>query len=102
MVNDTIALALELAYITATLASWLFLTTPIPIYLIRSTHMKMPPTTGTFATITYSRGGYRHTETGWFTRHETRIIKHTYQGGEDSRRVCYTDELLDWKPVTRR
>lgn len=100
--NDTWLLIKEVTYITATLAAWLFLTTPIAIHYIRSTHMKPIPSTKVYATIIYSRGGYRHTETGWFTCHETRIIKHTYQGGEDSRRVCYTDELLTWTPVTRK
>lgn len=94
MVNDTIALALELAYITATLAAWLFLTTPILIYHLRSTHMKMPPTTYTHITIDYQINGRRHRQHGWYRTQGPRIQT------QNQTTLCYTDQLLNWKRYT--
>jgi len=62
--------------------------------------MKPLPTTRVFATITYLRGQYRHVDSGWFSRLGTRIIKHTSM--QNDHIACYTDELLNWKPVTRK
>jgi len=99
--NHTWLLVKELAYITATAAAWA-LAFSIPLIHNHRTRkpMKPLPTTKTFATITYIRGQYRHVDSGWFSRLGTRIIKHTNQ--QNDRIACYTDELLTWKPVTRK
>lgn len=91
----------ELTYITATMSTWAFIISiPLTHTYITRKPMRPLPTTKTFATITYIRGQYRHVDSGWYTRIGTRIIKHNNHC--DDRIACYTDELLTWKPVTRK
>lgn len=99
--HNTWLLIKELAYITATATTWAFiLSIPLTHHYITRKPMRPLPTTKTFATITYIRGQYRRIDSGWYSRVGTRIIKHTNL--QNDRIVCYTDELLTWKPVTRK